>query len=214
MAEGQSLDLNCVVAGQGQATVTWYKRGGSLPAKHQVGDTRGGCHQGRWLGLTRSPVQAWVAPCKRNRHFRKLEWSRASPGAPIQAQMAPCKPQQPHGSPNGPRVPSPQVSGSRLRLLQVTAADSGEYVCRVTSGATTKETAVMVTIQPSGASAYSEWGPEGTRDITREWVTLPCGVPGSGVTRSLGKPPTCVPILAPWAPGVPWRVTCGGGHRL
>ena len=82
----------------------------------------------------------------------------------MQAQMAPCKPQQPHGSPNGPRVPrvpSPQVSGSRLRLLQVTAADSGEYVCRVTSGATTKETAVMVTIQPSGASAYREWGQGG-----------------------------------------------------
>ncbi|NWS16429.1 PGBM protein, partial [Pachyramphus minor] len=39
VAEGQTLDLNCIVAGQGQATVTWYKRGGSLPAKHQVGDT-------------------------------------------------------------------------------------------------------------------------------------------------------------------------------
>ncbi|NXW85510.1 PGBM protein, partial [Alopecoenas beccarii] len=37
VAEGQSLDLNCLVAGQGQATVTWYKRGGALPAKHQVG---------------------------------------------------------------------------------------------------------------------------------------------------------------------------------
>ncbi|NXS66115.1 PGBM protein, partial [Pandion haliaetus] len=41
VAEGQTLDLNCIVARQGQATVTWYKRGGSLPAKHQVRDTRG-----------------------------------------------------------------------------------------------------------------------------------------------------------------------------
>ena len=40
VAEGQTLDLNCIVARQGQATITWYKRGGSLPAKHQVGDTR------------------------------------------------------------------------------------------------------------------------------------------------------------------------------
>ncbi|NWW80797.1 PGBM protein, partial [Climacteris rufus] len=39
VAEGQTLDLNCIVAGHGQATVTWYKRGGMLPAKHQVGDT-------------------------------------------------------------------------------------------------------------------------------------------------------------------------------
>ncbi|NXK20755.1 PGBM protein, partial [Arenaria interpres] len=37
VAEGQTLDLNCLVAGQGQATVTWYKREGPLPAKHQVG---------------------------------------------------------------------------------------------------------------------------------------------------------------------------------
>ncbi|KAM7084042.1 LOW QUALITY PROTEIN: sialic acid-binding Ig-like lectin 14 [Ciconia maguari] len=81
VAEGQTLDLNCVIASPAQATVTWYKaRGGPLPAKHQV-------------------------------------------------------------------------SGSRLRLLQVTAADSGEYVCRVTSGATTKEISIMVTIQPSRSSA-------------------------------------------------------------
>lgn len=36
VVEGQTLDLNCVVTGQPQATITWYKRGGSLPAQHQV----------------------------------------------------------------------------------------------------------------------------------------------------------------------------------
>lgn len=36
MVEGQTLDLNCVVVGQPQATITWYKRGGSLPSRHQV----------------------------------------------------------------------------------------------------------------------------------------------------------------------------------
>ncbi|NWT48869.1 PGBM protein, partial [Chroicocephalus maculipennis] len=41
VAEGQTLDLNCVIASPAQATVTWYKRGGSLPARHQVGDTEG-----------------------------------------------------------------------------------------------------------------------------------------------------------------------------
>ncbi|NWI94624.1 PGBM protein, partial [Pitta sordida] len=41
VVEGQSLDLNCVIASPAQATVTWYKRGGTLPAKHQVGDTEG-----------------------------------------------------------------------------------------------------------------------------------------------------------------------------
>lgn len=63
--------------------------------------------------------------------------------------MAPSVPSNFH-------VHTPQVSGSRLRLLQVTVADSGEYVCRVTSGATTKETSIMVAIQPSSAGAYCE----------------------------------------------------------
>lgn len=38
VAEGQTLDLNCVVQGQAHAQVTWHKRGGSLPARHQVED--------------------------------------------------------------------------------------------------------------------------------------------------------------------------------
>ncbi|NXU94152.1 PGBM protein, partial [Xiphorhynchus elegans] len=41
VTEGQTLDLNCVIASPAQATVTWYKRGGTLPAKHQVGDAEG-----------------------------------------------------------------------------------------------------------------------------------------------------------------------------
>ncbi|NWZ87330.1 PGBM protein, partial [Poecile atricapillus] len=49
VTEGQTLDLNCVIASPAQATVTWYKRGGTLPAKHQVGDTERGCHEwGGW----------------------------------------------------------------------------------------------------------------------------------------------------------------------
>lgn len=53
VTEGQTLDLDCVVAGQGQATITWYKRGGALPAKHQVGRNTGGVGDGgccAWLG--------------------------------------------------------------------------------------------------------------------------------------------------------------------
>ncbi|TKC33447.1 hypothetical protein EI555_005381, partial [Monodon monoceros] len=40
VAEGQTLDLNCVVPGQAHAQVTWYKRGGSLPARHQTHGSR------------------------------------------------------------------------------------------------------------------------------------------------------------------------------
>ena len=50
VAEGQTLDLNCVIASPAQATVTWYKRGGSLPAKHQVGDMEGDVPKGGGWG--------------------------------------------------------------------------------------------------------------------------------------------------------------------
>ena len=45
-----------------------------------------------------------------------------------------------------PPLPS-QVHGSRLRLPQVTPADSGEYVCRVGGSSGTQEASVLVTIQ-------------------------------------------------------------------
>lgn len=58
VAEGQTLDLNCLVAGQTHAQVTWHKRGGSLPARHQVGgrELRGnlkdpGDYRGKYTGF-------------------------------------------------------------------------------------------------------------------------------------------------------------------
>lgn len=42
VTEGQTLDLNCMVAGQGHPQVTWYRRGGALPPNSQVGHGGGG----------------------------------------------------------------------------------------------------------------------------------------------------------------------------
>ncbi|XP_066058873.1 basement membrane-specific heparan sulfate proteoglycan core protein isoform X2 [Chamaea fasciata] len=179
VAEGQTLDLNCIVAGQGQATVTWYKRGGSLPAKHQVSGSRL-----RLLQVTAADSGEYVcrvtsgATTKESAVMVTIQPSSASVYSP--GNTTPLRIDSPSSavvegqtldlncviaSPaqatvtwykRGGTLPAKhQVSGSRLRLLQVTAADSGEYVCRVTSGATTKETSIMVAIQPSSASAYS-----------------------------------------------------------
>lgn len=51
VAEGQTLDLNCLVAGQAHAQITWHRRGGSLPAQHQVG--------GGELGSPEGPPLRW-----------------------------------------------------------------------------------------------------------------------------------------------------------
>lgn len=36
LAEGQTLELNCLVTGQTHPKITWFKRGGPLPPNHQV----------------------------------------------------------------------------------------------------------------------------------------------------------------------------------
>lgn len=48
------------------------------------------------------------------------------------------------------------MHGSRLRLPQVTPADSGEYVCRVASGSGTQEASVLVKIQQRLSPTHSE----------------------------------------------------------
>lgn len=52
VAEGQSLDLNCLVVGHAHPQISWYKRGGSLPARHQVGggEAKEGTTEPSWLG--------------------------------------------------------------------------------------------------------------------------------------------------------------------
>ncbi|XP_040441615.1 LOW QUALITY PROTEIN: basement membrane-specific heparan sulfate proteoglycan core protein [Falco naumanni] len=179
VAEGQSLDLNCVVAGQGQATITWYKRGGALPAKHQVSGSRlrllqvtaadsgeyvcrvtsGATTKETAVMVTIQPSGASAYPPGSTPPLRiESPSSAVAEGQTLDLNCVIASPAQATVTwyKRGGSLPAKhQVSGSRLRLLQVTAADSGEYVCRVTSGATTKETSIMVTIQPSSAGAYS-----------------------------------------------------------
>ena len=53
-----------------------------------------------------------------------------------------------------------QAHGSRLRLHQVSPADSGEYVCRVVSSSGPLETSVLVTIETSGSDTVLVPGEE------------------------------------------------------
>ncbi|XP_065520473.1 basement membrane-specific heparan sulfate proteoglycan core protein isoform X3 [Lathamus discolor] len=179
IAEGQTLDLDCVVAGAGATTVTWYKRGGSLPTGHQVSGSRL-----RVPHVTAADSGEYVCRASLGTTVREASvtvtvvagsgssYGPPASGVPIRIDASSSTVAEGQSLDlncvvagqgqatvtwykRGGTLPARhQVSGSRLRLLQVTAADSGEYVCRVTSGASTKESAVMVTIQPSGASTY------------------------------------------------------------
>ncbi|XP_052547649.1 basement membrane-specific heparan sulfate proteoglycan core protein isoform X12 [Tympanuchus pallidicinctus] len=181
VTEGQTLDLDCVVAGSGQVTVTWYKRGGSLPAGHQVSGSRlrvphvtvadSGeyvCRASSGAGVREASVIVTVVstsglsygpPASGGQAPVRIEASSSTvaEGQTLDLNCVIASPSQATVTwyKRGGSLPARhQVSGSRLRLLQVTVADSGEYVCRVSSGATTKEASVMVTIQPSGAGSY------------------------------------------------------------
>ncbi|KAM9217540.1 LOW QUALITY PROTEIN: basement membrane-specific heparan sulfate proteoglycan core protein [Leptosomus discolor] len=219
VAEGQSLDLNCVVAGQGQATITWYKRGGALPAKHQVSGSRlrllqvTAADSGEYVcrvtsGATTKETAVMVtiqpsgvgtyAPGSTTPLRIESPSSTVAEGQTLDLNCVIASPAQATVTwyKRGGSLPAKhQVSGSRLRLLQVTAADSGEYVCRVTSGATTKETSIMVTIQPSGASTYS---PGSTTPLRIESSSLSSPV-AEGQTLDLN----CV-IASPTQATVTW----------
>lgn len=59
----------------------------------------------------------------------------------------------------------PQIVGSRLRIPQVTPADSGEYVCHVSNGGRSQETSLVVTIEGSGPSHGERAQGRGSRQV-------------------------------------------------
>ncbi|KAM9630106.1 basement membrane-specific heparan sulfate proteoglycan core protein isoform 9-T9 [Morphnus guianensis] len=218
VTEGQTLDLDCLVAGSGPATVTWYKRGGSLPAGHQVSGSRL-----RVPHVTAADSGEYVCRASLGTTVREASvivtvvagsgssYGPPASGVPVRIEASSSTVAEGQSLDlncvvagqgqatvtwykRGGSLPAKhQVSGPRLRLLQVTAADSGEYVCRVTSGATSKETAVMVTIQPSGASAY----PPGSTTPLR--IESPSSTVAEGQTLDLN----CV-IASPAQATITW----------
>ncbi|XP_043765072.1 basement membrane-specific heparan sulfate proteoglycan core protein isoform X5 [Cervus elaphus] len=179
VVEGQTLDLNCVVAGQPQATITWYKRGGSLPARHQAHGSRLRLHQ-------MSVADSGEYVCRANNNIDALEASivvSVSPGTggpsgpggtmPIRIESSSSHvaegqtldlncvvPGQAHAQVTwhrrGGSLPAHhQTHGSRLRLHHVSQSDSGEYVCRVVGGSgSEQEASFTVTVPPTAGSSY------------------------------------------------------------
>lgn len=122
--EGQTVDLNCLVAARLQSRVKWYKRGGALPVHSQV---RGGWRAGGWASS--------LAPQRQEGLGSGGHPLSSSPHTPLSSPLA-------------------QILGSRLRILQASAADSGEYVCYVSEGSSPLEASVIVSIPSSSGSTY------------------------------------------------------------
>lgn len=61
LANGHVLDLNCLVASQAPHTITWYKRGGRLPSRHQV--------RRAWVGVQKLGTLALTGLRRGARHL-------------------------------------------------------------------------------------------------------------------------------------------------
>ncbi|XP_043429967.1 basement membrane-specific heparan sulfate proteoglycan core protein isoform X14 [Prionailurus bengalensis] len=182
VAEGQTLDLNCVVPGQAHAQVTWHRRGGSLPTRHQTHGSLLRLHQvspadsGEYICrvvLGSGPLEASV--------LVDIKASGSPPGSiPAPGPVPPVRIEstsptvaegqtldlscvvagQAHAQvtwyKRGGSLPARhQTHGSRLRLHHVSPADSGEYVCRVVGGSgPEQEASFTVTVPPSAGSSY------------------------------------------------------------
>ncbi|XP_053136681.1 basement membrane-specific heparan sulfate proteoglycan core protein isoform X4 [Hemicordylus capensis] len=175
VVEGQTLDLNCVVPGQAAAAVTWYRRGGALPANHQI--------YGPLLRILRvSPADSGEYVCRTSNGAGPKEVSitvtvqqgssSSHEASPVRIESSPSSVSEgqnldlnclvasrPHSRvtwyKRGGSLPANhRISGSHLRILQATEADSGEYVCRVSSGGgTVQEASITVTISRSSQTA-------------------------------------------------------------
>uniref|UniRef100_A0A8D1S8S8 Basement membrane-specific heparan sulfate proteoglycan core protein n=1 Tax=Sus scrofa TaxID=9823 RepID=A0A8D1S8S8_PIG len=212
VVEGQTLDLTCVVAGQPQATITWYKRGGSLPARHQAHGSHLRLHQmsvadsGEYVCRANNNIDAQeasivvsVSPSTRSPAVPggampiRIESSSSHVAEGQTLDLNCVVPGQAHAQvtwhKRGGSLPAHhQAHGSRLRLYQLSPADSGEYVCRVVSSSGPLEASVLVTIEASGSGTVLVPAAGGTPPIRIETssshvaegqtLDLKCVVPG------------------------------------
>ncbi|XP_077312090.1 basement membrane-specific heparan sulfate proteoglycan core protein isoform X8 [Lithobates pipiens] len=165
LQEGQTVELNCVVASYPQAVVTWHRSDRPLSPNHQVYGSRlrilhasttdSGeyiCRVTNGFGTQQASIIITITPIySENIPVLRIE---SSSGSLVEGQTLEldCQVSGFPGAevtwyrPGVPLSPNHQVSGSRLRILQASAADSGEYICRVTAGTFTQQASTFVTV--------------------------------------------------------------------
>ncbi|KAM8927903.1 basement membrane-specific heparan sulfate proteoglycan core protein [Pelodytes ibericus] len=200
--EGQSVELNCVASTHPNAVVTWHRSGGHpLSPNHQVYGSRlrilqastadSGeyvCRVSNGFGTQQTSIFITITrvsgrpPHSGNIPAPRIESSSSKLVEGQTLELNCVFPSYPNAvvtwhRPGGPLSPNHQVTGSRLRILQASAADSGEYICRVTNGIGTRQASTFITFtQVSSGTHPSDSSPavkiESSSNVVAEGQTL------------------------------------------
>ncbi|CAJ0956027.1 unnamed protein product [Ranitomeya imitator] len=203
MLEGQTVELNCVVATYPHAAVTWHRPGRPLSPNHQVhgsllrilqaSSSDSGeyiCRVTNGAGTQQASIIITINSVPNPSEKVPVLRIESSSGSLVEGQTLEldCQVAAYPGAevtwyrPGMPLSPNHQVSGSRLRILQASADDSGEYICRVSGGAVTQQASTFITVSrissdPSGPALRIE--PSSNSVSEGQTLELNCVVSGS-----------------------------------
>ncbi|XP_073512146.1 basement membrane-specific heparan sulfate proteoglycan core protein isoform X5 [Phyllobates terribilis] len=201
--EGQTVELNCIVAAYPQAAVTWHRPGRPLAPNHQVhgsllrilqaSSSDSGeyiCRVTNGAGTQQASIIITINGVPNTSENVPVLRIESSSGSLVEGQTLEldCQVAAYPGAevtwyrPGIPLSPNHQVSGSRLRILQASTDDSGEYICRVSTGAVTQQASTFITVSrissdPSGPALRIE--PSSNSVAEGQTLELNCVVSGS-----------------------------------
>ncbi|XP_073426231.1 basement membrane-specific heparan sulfate proteoglycan core protein isoform X5 [Dendrobates tinctorius] len=201
--EGQTVELKCIVTDYPQAVVTWHRPGRPLSPNHQVhgsflrilqaSSSDSGeyiCRVTNGAGTQQASVTITINGVPNPSEKVPVLRTESSSGSLVEGQTLEldCQVTAYPGAevtwyrPGIPLSPNHQVSGSRLRILQASADDSGEYICRVSAGAVTQQASTFITVSrissdPSGLALKIE--PSSNTVAEGQTLELNCVVSGS-----------------------------------
>ncbi|GCC31496.1 hypothetical protein chiPu_0009954 [Chiloscyllium punctatum] len=198
--EGEMLELHCQVTGQPEPRITWHRAAGSLTSNHQV--------HGRVLRILRmssTDVGDYICRAQNVHGTQEVKFSvsvlpSTSRNAPtVLVQPAPTTVRegemvqlhcQVTGQPQpritwyraaGSLTTNHQVQGRVLRILRVSPADVGDYICRAANIYGMREVKFSVSITPSttrGTAPTVRINPSSTSVSEGEMLELHCQVTG------------------------------------
>ncbi|KAM3922273.1 basement membrane-specific heparan sulfate proteoglycan core protein isoform 4-T4 [Leptodactylus fuscus] len=176
LLEGQTVELNCIVAAFPEAVITWHRPGRPLSPNHQVYGSRlrilqaSSADSGEYICRVTNgagPQQASIVITINRVPVSSDNIKIDSPSSSLtegQSLELDCQVASYPGAevtwyrPGIPLSPNHQVSGSRLRILQASEADSGEYICRISNGGVTRQASTFITVTRT-SSDYSPVAP-------------------------------------------------------